>query len=50
MVDYEELPCVVDAAKAAQTGAPLVHDDVPNNICYDWALGNPIAEVNDAMS
>jgi aerobic carbon-monoxide dehydrogenase large subunit len=50
VVEYEELPCVVDAAKAAQPGAPLVHDDVPNNICYDWALGNPIEEVNAAMS
>src|SRR5678816_3747316 len=39
VVDYEELPVVVDAAKAAQTGAPQVHDDAPNNICYDWALG-----------
>jgi carbon-monoxide dehydrogenase large subunit len=49
-VEYEELPCVIDAFKAAQSGAPLVHDDVPNNMCYDWTLGNPIEEVNDAMS
>jgi carbon-monoxide dehydrogenase large subunit len=49
-VEYEELPCVIDAFKAAQPGAPLVHDDVPNNICYDWTLGNPIDEVNAAMS
>ena len=49
-VEYEELPCVVDAAKAVQPGAPLVHDDVPDNICYDWTLGNPIEEVNEAMS
>jgi carbon-monoxide dehydrogenase large subunit len=49
-VEYEELPCVVNAFKATQPGAPLVHDDVPNNMCYDWALGNPIEEVNEAMS
>ena len=49
-VEYEELPCIVDAAKAVQPGAPLVHDDLPNNICFDWALGNPIEEVNEAMS
>ena len=49
-VEYEELPCVVDAFKAVQPGAPPVHDDVPNNICFDWALGNPIDEVNAAMS
>ena len=50
VVEYEELPCVVDASKAVQAGAPLVHEDVPNNICYDWALGNPIAEVDEAMA
>jgi len=49
-VDYEEMLAVVDASEAVKTDAPLVHDDVPNNICYDWTLGNPIAEVNEAMS
>src|SRR5678816_4056913 len=29
IVEYEELPCVVDAFKAAQPGAPLVHDEAP---------------------
>lgn len=48
-VDYEELPVVVDAKKAAEAGAPLVHDEAPNNMCYDWALGNPIEEVNAAI-
>ena len=38
-VDYEELPAVVDLATAAQA-ASLVHDDVPNNVCYDWGHGN----------
>jgi carbon-monoxide dehydrogenase large subunit len=50
IVEYEELPCVVDAFKAAQPGAPLVHEEAANNMCYDWALGNPIEEVNAAMS
>ena len=49
-VEYEELPCVVDASKAVQPGAPLVHDDVPGNMCYDWTLGNPIAEVDEAIT
>lgn len=48
-VDYEELPCVVSPADGVKDGAPLVHDDVPHNMCYDWALGNPIEEVNAAM-
>lgn len=49
-VDYEKLPCVINAAEAVKPGAPLVHDDVPNNICYDWQLGNPKAEVDEAIS
>jgi carbon-monoxide dehydrogenase large subunit len=48
-VEYEEMPVVVDAYKATLAGAPLVHNDVPDNICFDWALGNPIAEVDEAI-
>ncbi|MEP7110905.1 MAG: xanthine dehydrogenase family protein molybdopterin-binding subunit [Ferruginibacter sp.] len=50
MVEYVELPVVVNAAEAVKPGAPLVHDDVPNNICFDWELGNPKSEVDEAMS
>ncbi len=49
-VEYEELPAVVNAFKAVQPGASPVYEDIPNNICYDWALGNPLPEVNDAIS
>lgn len=38
-VEYEPLPVVVDAKKAAEPGAPLVHDDVPDNTSYVWDLG-----------
>jgi 4-hydroxybenzoyl-CoA reductase alpha subunit len=31
-IDYEELPAVFDPLDAIKEGAPLVHDDVPNNI------------------
>lgn len=31
-VDYEELPGVFDPIQAMQPGAPLVHEDVPDNI------------------
>jgi carbon-monoxide dehydrogenase large subunit len=41
-VDYEVLPAVVDAA-AARTSKTLVHDDVPQNTCYVWALGDKAA-------
>lgn len=48
-VDYEELDAVADGAKALESGAPQVHDDVPSNTCYDWQLGTDINEVNAAL-
>ena len=38
-VDYDVLPAVVDTAKAAKSSVS-VHDDVPNNVCYVWAIGD----------
>lgn len=38
-VDYDELPPVV-SLKAASTTETLVHDDVDNNVAFDWELGN----------
>ncbi|MCB0586253.1 MAG: xanthine dehydrogenase family protein molybdopterin-binding subunit [Phaeodactylibacter sp.] len=48
-VEYEELPAVAGPKKATKDGAPLVHDDAPNNLCFDWELGNPKAEVDEAL-
>src|SRR5690606_14862575 len=42
-VDYEALPAVVDLATVGQPGTPLVHDDAPANLCYDWTLGDKAA-------
>ena len=39
-VDYEPLGVVVDPEKAAQPGAPLLHESAPNNICVEWAAGD----------
>ncbi|HET9905225.1 MAG TPA: xanthine dehydrogenase family protein molybdopterin-binding subunit, partial [Anaerolineales bacterium] len=39
-VDYEPLPVVVDAEKTTQAGAPQLHENAPNNICFDWSCGN----------
>ncbi len=42
VVDYEELPPVIDITTA--DGAPAsVHDEVPNNVCYDWSHGDKAA-------
>ncbi|HXS51926.1 MAG TPA: xanthine dehydrogenase family protein molybdopterin-binding subunit [Usitatibacter sp.] len=39
-VDYEPLPAVVDVRDAMRKGAPAVHDEAPDNVCYVWALGD----------
>lgn len=39
-VDYAVLNAVVDAKEAAAAGAPQLHDDVPNNTSFYWALGD----------
>jgi aerobic carbon-monoxide dehydrogenase large subunit len=37
-VDYDELPCVVDAEAALSEDAPLVHEEFGTNRCYTWKL------------
>lgn len=48
-VEYEELPVVVSSQDAVKKGAPQIHDGAPGNICFDWELGNPKSEVDEAM-
>lgn len=38
IVDIEELPAVIDMKAAVAEGAPKVHDDLTNNLCYDWGF------------
>jgi carbon-monoxide dehydrogenase large subunit len=49
VVDYDPLPAVVSPKDAAAEGAPLVHDDLPSNMCFDWQLGNDKADVDKAI-
>ncbi len=42
-VDYEELPAVVSVKAAIAPGAPQLHPEAPNNIVYDWAIGDEAA-------
>ena len=49
-VDYDTLPAVTNPKEAAQANAPKVHDQFPDNIAFDWAIGNPIEEVDAAMA
>lgn len=48
-VDYEPLPAVVDGRAAMAAGAPQLHESVPNNVSYTWALGDKDA-TEKAMS
>ena len=40
IVDWEPLPSVVDAEKATQPGAPQLHENAPNNIVFEWNVGD----------
>jgi len=46
MADFKELPVVVDGEAALDAGAPQLHDEVPSNRAYDWAIGDE--EATDA--
>ncbi|MEW5420544.1 xanthine dehydrogenase family protein molybdopterin-binding subunit [Amorphus sp. 3PC139-8] len=48
-VDYEPLTPVVSMIEALKPSAPLVHEDVPENLCCDWSLGDAAA-VDDARA
>ena len=39
-VDYEPLPAVVDAEKAMAPGAPQLHENAPNNVVFEWTVGD----------
>ena len=40
VVDWEPLPTVVDAEKATQPGAPQLHENAPNNVVFEWTVGD----------
>ena len=42
VVDYEELPAVIDLKTVSSIGTS-VHDDVADNVCYDWGHGDKAA-------
>ncbi len=43
VVDYGVLPAVVDTATAMKPGQAQVHENAPNNMIYDWHLGDKAA-------
>jgi carbon-monoxide dehydrogenase large subunit len=34
--DIEELPAIVDMKKAVADASNRVHDEIPDNVCFDW--------------
>ena len=49
MVDYDELPVVVDTARAAESDAPVLFEEHGSNVVYDWELGDEDA-IQEAKS
>src|SRR3569833_1174711 len=39
-VDIEPLPAVTDSAEATKPGAPLLYDNIPNNVALDYHYGD----------
>ncbi|MEM9392840.1 MAG: xanthine dehydrogenase family protein molybdopterin-binding subunit [Pseudomonadota bacterium] len=50
-VDITELPAVMDMKSALAEGATKVHDDLDDNLCYDWGFVEENREaVDDAIA
>jgi aerobic carbon-monoxide dehydrogenase large subunit len=43
IVEYNILPAVTGVVAAVKPEAPQLYDDVPGNLCCDWALGDAAA-------
>ena len=46
----EELDAVVDMKAALGAGSARVHDDLADNLCYDWQFGSEQAAIDEAFS
>jgi carbon-monoxide dehydrogenase large subunit len=42
-VDYEELPAAASLSAASVEAAPAVWEDAPDNVCFDWEIGDAAA-------
>src|ERR1700716_556697 len=43
VVDYEELPAAADIRAAIKPVAPQLHPEAPDNVIYDWTIGDEAA-------
>ncbi len=42
-IDYDPLPAVIETEHALDQGRPIVWDEAPDNLAFDWAIGDPAA-------
>ncbi len=48
--DIEELPAIVDMKKAVADASNRVHDEIPDNVCFDWGwIEDNRAKVDEAF-
>lgn len=49
MIDFEELPVIVDTEKAADPSSPVIWEENGSNVAYDWGKGDEAA-ADEALS
>jgi carbon-monoxide dehydrogenase large subunit len=42
-IDYQELPAIIDMKAALTAKSAPVHDEAPDNMCFDWEFGDKAA-------
>lgn len=42
-IDYEELPAAASLSAASAEAAPVVWEEAPDNVCFDWEIGDAAA-------
>lgn len=45
-IDYEDIPPIVEAGAAMSHGAPRLHDELPDNLAFDYEYGDRVATEN----
>ena len=43
VVDYEVLPAIISSVDTLAPGAPQLHPEAPNNLIFDWEIGDSAA-------
>jgi len=50
VVEYDELPAVVNAVEALKDGATQIHENAPGNRIFDWEIGEDADTVEAAIA